>query len=457
MQNELKRISVIGLGKLGTPLAVCFASKGFPTIGLDVDMRKVEAINNGITTVYEPDLQDLLESSKNQLTATRDYEKAVVNSDVTFIVVLTPSDNRGGFSLKYVLEAGEEIGVALRKKSGFHLVVLTSTVMPGATEGKLRPLLEARSGKKCGQDFGLCYSPEFIALGTVIRDFLNPDFLLIGESDARSGEMLKRLYQGVCNNNPPVVRMNFVNAELTKLAVNTFMTTKITFANTLARICERLPGANVDVVAAALGLDSRIGGKYLKGAVGYGGPCFPRDNLALVALARSIGAPATLAESTDFFNQQQVPWLEQLVRHYLPKSGKVGILGLAYKPHSDVVEESQGMLLAEALVRKKISVIAYDPIAMKNAKPILGTSVTFAKSAEECVRETDVIALITPWEEFKRLSLTSFTQNNKSRVLIDCWRLLPAIQQEKGVTYIPLGIGGFLNHRFRMSNLKRKK
>ena len=154
-------------------------------------------------------------------------------------------------------------------------MVLTSTVMPGMTGGPVRAALEETSGKRCGEDFGLCYGPEFIALGSVIRDFLNPDFLLIGESDSRSGEILEQLYHVVCENSPPVARMNLINAEITKLAVNTYVTTKISFANMLARICEKLPEANIDVVTSALGRDTRIGQKYLKGAVSYGDPAFP--------------------------------------------------------------------------------------------------------------------------------------------------------------------------------------
>src|SRR5262249_32804959 len=208
----------------------------------------------------------------------------------------------------------EAIGRALRAKQRFHLVVLTSTVMPGTTGGPVRAALEEASGKRVGQDFGLCYGPEFIALGSVIRDFLNPDFVLIGESDLRSGAMLESLYKEVCENDPPVARMNLVNAEITKLSINSYVTTKISFANMLARICEKLPEADVDVVTAALGLDSRIGTKYLKGAVSYGGPCFPRDNRAFAALARQLDAPADLPEATDPFNRAQARVLAALWR-----------------------------------------------------------------------------------------------------------------------------------------------
>lgn len=443
MENELKRISVVGLGKLGLPLAACFAWKGFPTIGLDTDSLRIQSINQGISPIYEPRLQEIMTASCGHLTATHDYENIVMNSDVTFILVPTPCDDRGGFSLRYVLEAAERIGEAIAKKSDYHLVVLTSTVMPGATGNELKPVLETHSGKHCEKDFGLCYNPEFVALGSVIHNLLHPDFVLIGESDSRAGSMLADLYRRFCENNPAVARMNFVNAELTKLAVNTYVTTKITFANTLARICEYLPGADVNVVTSALGLDSRIGGKYLKGAIGYGGPCFPRDNLALATLARSLGASAALAEVTDSFNRQQVRWMAELVKSYLPHDGKVGILGLAYKPNSDVVEEAQGLLLAQALANDRITVIVYDPAAMHKAQQVLGASVVFTGSAQECISKSDVVVVATAWDEFKDLSTQDFTRDNQTRVLIDCWRILEKMSREDGIIYVLLGVGGF--------------
>src|SRR2546430_719705 len=286
----LSTISVIGLGKLGAPIAACFAARGFQVIAVDIDAQKADAIGRGAAPVHEPRLAELLKESKGRLRATQDTEAAIRDSEATFIVVGTPSEPDGGFSLRYVIPTCEAIGRALRNKNSFHLVVLTSTVMPGSTGGEIKSALERASGKRCGQDFGLCYSPEFIALGTVIRDFYYPDFLLIGESDLRAGDLLSDVYARTCKNSPTIARMNFINAEITKLAVNTYITTKISYANMLARLCEKLPEADVSVVTYALGLDSRIGSKYLKGAVSYGGPCFPRDNRAFAALAARGGA-----------------------------------------------------------------------------------------------------------------------------------------------------------------------
>lgn len=440
MREHRVAVSVVGLGKLGAPLAACLAAKGHRVIGVDVDPEKVSAVNEGRPPVYEPGLQELLAVTRERLTATRDLEAAVAGSAMTFVVVPTPSDADGGFSLRYVLPACEGVGRGLRAKPDFHLVVLTSTVMPGSTGATVRPTLERSSGRRCGIDFGLCYSPEFIALGSAIRGFLNPDFVLVGESDRASGDMLEALYRGVCDNHPAVARMNFVNAELTKIAVNTFVTTKITFANMLARMCERLPEADVDVVTAALGSDSRIGLKYLKGGIGYGGPCFPRDNVALASLARQIGAPAILAEATDRANREEVGRLAALVKSKMPPRGVVGILGLAYKPNTDVVEESQGLLLAQALGAEGIPVVAYDPAVKGHAWGASSNGMRFAESLEACVREADVLAITTPWEAFRGLEPAHLARPGAPRVLIDCWRIVDRERVRAVVEYVALGV-----------------
>jgi len=431
---------VIGLGKLGSPMAACFAAKGFTTVGVDVNDTYVAAINDGRPPVYEPQLAELLAEGRSCLTATTDTVDAVARTDATFVIVPTPSDEHGGFALDHVLQAMEAIGHAIREKRGYHLVVLTSTVLPGATGGPVLETLERASGKHAGNDFGLCYSPEFIALGTVIRDFLNPDFLLIGESDAHAGQVLADLYRRVVNNDPKVARLNFVNAELAKISVNTFVTTKIAFANMLARICENTPGADVDDVTSSLGLDTRIGAKYLRGAISYGGPCFPRDNLALAAFARSVGAPAFVAEATDTANRDGITRLAQLTVDHLPEGGTVAVLGLSYKPNTDVVEESPGMHLIRTLSDAAINVIAYDPVSLGQARRVLdGSDVQFAESAEDAVRAADVIVIATPWQEFAALDPLLFDRGREHRVVIDCWRILTRERVAAVATYIALG------------------
>ncbi|MEO8368011.1 MAG: nucleotide sugar dehydrogenase [Candidatus Solibacter sp.] len=417
------KLSIIGLGKLGAPMSAVMAHKGHTVVGVDINPEFVKAVNEGRPPVNEPGLAEMIAANRERLSATESYEEAILATDLTFIIVPTPSGPDGRFSMKYVLKAAEKIGAALRKKNSWHLVVLSSTVMPGCAGGELLPALLEHSGKRCPEDFGLCYNPEFIALGSVVRDMLKPDMILIGESDDRSGGILEELYTGVCESEPKIRRMNYVNAELTKLSVNTFVTTKISYANMLAQICETLPGADSDVVTAAIGCDTRIGQKYLKGALGYGGPCFPRDNIAFSALARDNGAPALLAEATDALNKRQVPRLAQLVMSHLVDGGTAGVLGLSYKPNTEVIEESQGVAIAQALLDAGQKVVVYDPAAMPNAQRSLKGDVTFAASAEECIAQSGAVVITTPWAEFSGLPACAF----KSCIaVLDCWRVLPA-------------------------------
>jgi UDPglucose 6-dehydrogenase len=419
-------------------MAAVMAHKGNQVVGVDLNPAYVSALQQGLPPVNEPGLAEMVQANRERLTATLSYEEAILATDVTFIIVPTPSGEDGRFSMRFVLSAAEKIGTALRKKSGWHLVVLSSTVMPGCTGGELLPALEQHSGKKAGVDFGLCYNPEFIALGSVIRDMLKPDMILIGESDARSGQILEDLYTVTCESNPRIQRMNFVNAELTKLSVNTFVTTKISYANMLAQVCDTLAGADVDVVTTAIGCDSRIGQKYLKGALGYGGPCFPRDNVAFSALARSNGVPALLAEATDALNRRQVPRLADAIMARLPEGGTVGILGLSYKPNTEVIEESQGVGLARHLVALGVRVVVYDPAAMQNTRAAITGGVEFAGSAAECAGQSDVVAITTAWDEFKKLGASDFKPGS---TVLDCWRILSREALGAEMTLLYLGSG----------------
>lgn len=433
-------VSVIGLGKLGAPMAGAFAARGFHTVGVDLNPAAVAAVRDGRPPVSEPGLAELLRRAHDNLDATVDTREAVLKTQITFVVVPTPSEPDGRFSLRLVLPACRAIGDALASRSGYHLVVLTSTVMPGSTAGPVRETLELASGKVCGRDFGLCYSPEFIALGSVIRDFLNPDFLLIGEHDARAGDELESVYAATCENGAPAARMSLVNAELTKLALNTFVTTKITYANMLAHLCERLPGGDVDVVTRAVGLDRRVGPAYLKGAVAYGGPCFPRDNQALAALARELGVRAPLAEVTDRTNRAEAKRIAELVGRLVPGPATIGVLGLTYKPDTDVIEESQGIALAAALRDLGYEVTAFDPALSAVVPAALPGGVTLADSLRACSAASDVLILMTPWPQFRELPGVLLAAP-RVRVVVDCWRMIDEGALPGGVRRVALGIG----------------
>src|SRR5262245_25372714 len=312
--------------------------------------------------------------------------------------------------------------------------------MPGSTGGEIREALEQHSGRRLGDNLGLCYNPEFIALGSVIRDMLRPDMILIGESDAKAGAVRENSYARSCDNAPVIRRMNCVNAELTKISVNTFVTTKISYANMLADICDRLPEADVDAVTQAVGTDSRVGGKYLKGAIGYGGPCFPRDNVAFSALARSLGARAELAEATDAINRHQIERVLAAIDARCSGRGPIGVLGLSYKPDTAVIDESQGVALVDRLLQEGRDVVAYDPKALPATERRLGCRFTAAASAVDCVRESSDVVVMTPWPEFRDLPSVVFSKPYGRMTVIDCWRMMaPEIGAVADVVYLGQG------------------
>ena len=434
----ISKCSIIGLGKLGCSMAAAIASRGIEVIGVDINQRTVELLKAGHAPVQETNLEKVIQENKRRLHATLSHEEAVHNSDISFIIVPTPSDERGAFSLQYAKWAFRKIGQALAEKENYHLVALTSTVLPGSTRYGLLPILEKESGKKCGPDFGLCYSPEFIALGSVIQDFLNPDFTLVGEFDERSGTVLEDCYGQIMLNSPPCKRMSIENAELTKVALNTYVTTKITYANMLAELCEQIPGGDVDIVTDAIGTDSRIGREYLTGALGYGGPCFPRDNVALSFIAIELGTKAELAETTHSANQALIGKFMKRFLNKIDRSKTIAVLGMAYKPYSHVIEESHSVFLARALANAGFRVVVYDSLAGDMVRNELKDKVVVLSSLKDCLEQADIFLVTTPDPEFKALSVNDF--KGRHVTVIDFWRILD--KKLNGLTnfdYIPVG------------------
>jgi UDPglucose 6-dehydrogenase len=428
-------ICVVGLGKLGSPLAAVLASKGHNVIGVDLNAFFVDALNAGRAPVVEPQLQELIDASKGRLRATRDYAEAIPKTDISFIIVPTPSDETGVFTNRFVLDAVRAIGASLKTTDRYHVVNITSTVMPGSTEGEIKQALEESSGRIVGKDVGLTYNPEFIALGSVVRNMLYPDMILLGESDPRAGDVLEAVYKISTNNNPPIQRMNLVNAEITKISVNTYVTTKISFANMLAEICEGLAGADVQVVTQALGKDTRIGSKYLQGALGFGGPCFPRDNIAFGKMAERVGARADIALAGEAINKHQIERITKLVRKNLDASREVAVLGMSYKPDTPVVEESQGVMIAHDLAASGLSVVVFDPLAMEGARWALKDNVRYGQDLDDAISNASTIVIATPSKEY----VEAAAKLRKPGVtVIDCWRVLGA-EPGGGVVHVGRG------------------
>jgi UDPglucose 6-dehydrogenase len=268
-----------------------------------------------------------------------------------------------------------------------------------------------------------------------------PDSILVGQADKKAGDMLETIYRQMCVKNPPVQRMNLVSAELTKISVNTYVTTKISYANMLADLCDRLPGADVDVVTKALGADTRIGAKYLKGAMGYGGPCFPRDNVAFAALARKIGARADVAEATDRINNHQIERVSGLVAKFTKAGTRIALLGLSYKPNTPVVEESHSVKIAAKLADAGYVVTVHDPLAQDAALAVLGDKVVGASSLDSAVRDCDLLIVGTGWPEYKAIDPVWCKRNGQRLTVLDLWRTLPADKFADVADVLYLGSG----------------
>lgn len=423
-----KRVAVIGLGKLGSPITASFASRGYEAVGIDVNPVNVAALAAHHAPVKETGLQELIDQNRERISATGDWDDAIGRSDASFIVVPTPSLPEGGFSNEFVLGACEKIGAALKKKeSGFHVVVVVSTMMPGSSEREIIPALEAASGKKAGVDFGYCHSPTLIAIGSVIRDFLHPDLLMIGAADVRSGDELEEFYRTVVDPKTVIHRATTGEVELAKISINTFITTKIAFANMLAMVADAMENVDIGNVTKILGSDSRIGSKYFKAGGSYGGPCFPRDNRALTRAAELVGVETHIPKATDMTNTQRIAHIAAQAEKALAGAGgsRIGIVGAAYKLDTDVVEEAFGMHLARTFIEKKIPVIIYDPVAGNTARQQLGDKVSYAASLDDCLSQAEVIIIANPYRDmFAGLR----PELAKSKVFVDCWKVLPIFE-----------------------------
>ncbi|MCD6262932.1 UDP-glucose/GDP-mannose dehydrogenase family protein [Candidatus Bathyarchaeota archaeon] len=443
---SLRRVSFFGLGYVGLCTAVCFAKKGFKVVGVDIDEEKIKGIMEGEAPLYEPDLEPLLRDClrKGTLTCTTDPREGVTRSTVSFITVGTPSRPDGSIDLRYIRLVAKDIGEALREKAGYHLVVVKSTVTPGTTLDVAKPILEDASGRKCGPDLGLCMNPEFLREGRAIQDVLNPDRIIIGEYDEKSGDLLEGLYRQFHEGEtPPVLRTNIPTAELVKYANNAFLATKISFINTIANICERIPDVDVTTVARGIGLDHRINPRFLRAGLGYGGSCFPKDLKAIIALSKQLSYRPILLQAVQEVNEAQARRAVEIAREELGelKGKRIAVLGLSFKPDTDDMREARSIPIINQLLREGAEVTAYDPVAIPKAKTILKDRIRYAPSPTECLKGADCCILITEWEEFKGLRPEDFLKNMKQPILIDGRRIYNPKEFNKKLKFRAIGLG----------------
>ncbi|MEM3871833.1 MAG: nucleotide sugar dehydrogenase [Nitrososphaeria archaeon] len=439
-------LSFFGLGYVGLTTASCFASRGFNVICFDVDESKVEAVNSGIASFFEPKLENLLKSSvkKGLLKATRDPSEAVLNSDITFITVGTPAKEDGGIDLTYVLNASRMIGEALRFKGDWHIVVVKSTVVPMTTENVVKKVVEESSGKHVGKDLGLCVNPEFLREGNAVEDTFKPDRIIIGEFDKRSGDLLEDLYRKFYGNNmPPIVRTTPVNAELIKYVNNAFLAMKVSFINMVANLCQKLPDADVEVIAEGIGLDKRIGPLFLKAGIGWGGSCWPKDLRALLNFSLKNGVELPLVEATLEVNETQPYKIVELAKELVGElNGKrISVLGLAFKPETDDMRNAVSIKVIDRLLEEGAKVTAYDPRAIENARRIFGEKIEYANNLEECLKNSECALVLTEWNEFRKLALEDFIKMMKVPAVSDGRRIYDPKIFSKKLRFNAIGLG----------------
>ncbi|MEE8168726.1 MAG: UDP-glucose/GDP-mannose dehydrogenase family protein [Candidatus Hydrothermarchaeales archaeon] len=412
------RISVIGTGYVGLVTGACFASRGNEVTCVDIDKARVENINKGIPPIYENGLQELLSQSlkKGTIHATAHLEE-IINTDISFICVGTPSGLLGYIDLKYVEEVAKEIGNLLKDKKDFHVVVVKSTVVPGTTEYMVQPLLEKCSGKKSGEDFGVAMNPEFLREGKAVQDFIHPDRIVLGCTDQRSRDMLIELYSDF---DSQIMNTRPSTAEMIKYATNSFLVTKISFINEIGNICKEL-GIDVYEVAKGLGMDSRISPKFLNSGLGFGGSCFPKDVKALVGKAQEVYyRPSLLNAALEINDAQALRMVEILEKKAGPLKGiDTVVLGLAFKPGTDDMREAQSIKVVHSLLRKGAKVYVTDPKAMEEAKKIFGEHerLVYCSSPEEAVKHGKYVLIVTEWDDFRKENLY------KGKIVIDGRRI----------------------------------
>jgi UDPglucose 6-dehydrogenase/GDP-mannose 6-dehydrogenase len=410
------RVSIVGAGYVGLVTGVCLAEKGHAVVVAEADVAKVERIRRGDPPIHEAGLPELLRRhAGTAFRATTSVPAAVAESDLTLIAVGTPFDGRA-IDLAQVIAAARDVGVALAHKPGRHVVVVKSTVVPGTTDGPVRAALEAASGKRAGDGFGLGVNPEFLTEGQAVQDFLGPDRIVTGGIDESTKDVLAELYAGF--EGVPLVRTNNATAEMIKYASNSLLAALISFSNEIADLCSALGGVDAkDVMAGVHGsayLNTGAGSArarapiaaFLEAGCGFGGSCLPKDVGALVAHAASCGVDMRLLRSVLEINRERPARVLQGIRRHVPSLDgvRVAVLGLAFKPDTDDVRESPAFPIIQRLLAEGAVVTAYDPVAIEPARRALsGTPVRFADSLDRTLADAEVVVLVTRWREFERV------------------------------------------------------
>lgn len=431
------RVTMIGAGYVGLVSGACFADFGHTVVCVDKDERKIRKLEDGIMPIFEPGLKQLVEENvkAGRLSFSLDLAESTPEADAVFIAVGTPSRRGDGFAdLSYVYQAAEEIAALLNR----YTVVVTKSTVPVGTGTEVEAII-ARTNPEA--KFSVVSNPEFLREGAAINDFKHPDRVVVGIEDEESQKVMRELYRPLYLNETPIVFTNRATSELIKYAANAFLATKITFINEMADICEKV-GANVQEVARGIGLDGRIGSKFLHAGPGYGGSCFPKDTLALVRTAQTHGAPTKIVEAVVDINDQRKKRMADRVIEACGGSidGKtIAVLGLTFKPNTDDMRDSPSLDIIPALQSAGASICAFDPEGMEEASRLLD-DINYMDGPYETLEGADAVVIITEWDEFRALDMERLKAAMKTPVMIDLRNIYrPDEMRDYGISYHSIG------------------
>jgi UDPglucose 6-dehydrogenase len=434
------RIAMIGTGYVGLVSGACFADFGHEVCCIDKDSAKVDALHAGRMPIWEPGLEALVKANveRGRLEFTTDIAAGVKGADAVFIAVGTPARRGDGHAdLSYVFAAVRELAHALDGPA----VVVTKSTVPVGTGDKISEIL-AEEGAPEGMS--VASNPEFLREGAAIADFKHPDRIVVGAEDEHAREVLREIYRPLFLNKAPILFTGRRTAELTKYAANAFLAVKISFINEIADLCEAV-GADVQEIARGIGLDNRIGPKFLHPGPGYGGSCFPKDTLALLQTAVEAGVEQRIVSTVVAVNDDRKKSMAGRVAAALGgsvKGKRIGVLGLAFKPNTDDMRDAPSIPLVQSLIEQGASVVAYDPAAMGHAQPML-PGMECAKSAEEVADNSDALVIVTEWDEFRGLNLDKIAARMRGRVLVDLRNVYDRDDAERaGFDYSSIGRPG---------------
>jgi UDPglucose 6-dehydrogenase len=413
------KIAVVGTGYVGLVSGACFSETGVDVVCIDVDERKINQLNNGQIPIYEPGLEDIVKRNveKGRLTFTTSLKDSLAKTEAIFIAVGTPPDEDGSADLKYVLGVAREIGRHLQE----YVVVVTKSTVPVGTSLKVKKAIqEELAARNVNIPFDVASNPEFLKEGSAVDDFLKPDRIVVGIESPEAEKTMRRLYKPFLLNGHPILFMNIASSEMTKYAANSMLATKISFMNDMANLCE-LVGADVTMVRKGIGSDSRIGNKFIYPGTGYGGSCFPKDVQALVRTADEYGHSLDILKAVEAVNYRQKSVLVAKIRSHFGdlKGLRFALWGLSFKPKTDDMREAPSLVIIDKLLSEGASVVAYDPVAMDEARRILGDKIAFAKDEYDACIDADALIIVTEWPEFRMPNFRVLEKLLKTKTIFD--------------------------------------